>query len=266
MSEWSPIFYCDGSIDYVPLETKKTPQYKYDPKDFVPKRILSLLNLDYLEQLSNAGPQLIGCNKSTTKKYVIYNLFDPRNFELRYVGYTKNLPDRFWAHIDQRNKLHSHKNHWLKNLVELGFLPICIPTLECDTVQEIKDYEVRCIAHFGKTFRLTNGTKGGDGSVGIQFSLESKRQLSKSLRETNDRKIKQVEKAQYRQHTVESVAKIILANAGEANHQAKLTAKQVIEMRKLMDEGYMNIEICEMFNISPTQVSRIRRKESWKEI
>lgn len=86
------------------------------------------------------------------------------------------------------------------------------------------------------------------------------------MKETHDQKVKSIKKKEYKQHTVQSVSRIVAANAGEANHEAKLTAKQVIEMRKLMSEGYMNIEICEMFNISPTQVSRIRRRESWKEI
>jgi hypothetical protein len=51
---------------------------------------------------------------------------------------------------------------------------------------------------------------------------------------------------------------------GEANPSAKLTAAQVVEIRKMIAEGHTNTDIANLFPVSHAMVSRIRRGRSWR--
>lgn len=51
---------------------------------------------------------------------------------------------------------------------------------------------------------------------------------------------------------------------GELNGSAKLTAEQVIEIRRLMDTGVPGTRIARDFGIDQTSASNIFRRKSWK--
>jgi hypothetical protein len=53
---------------------------------------------------------------------------------------------------------------------------------------------------------------------------------------------------------------------GERNPNAKITLEQVQEIRELLSKGITQMEIVKRFGISQTQVSRIKRKGSWKRV
>lgn len=194
----------------------------------------------------------------------IYVLVDPRfkSSPVRYVGLTGDFKMRYYAHCYQLKK-GTHKTHWVRAVMEAGFLPIMIAVDEVPWEERGKAERrwVEMMRSMG--YKLTNGTMGGETGLESMFSLESRRRLSASVRQRVPPVVD--EPKVYRQHTPESAAKIIAANKGEANHQAKLTWEQVREMRRLMAEGVMNIEVAEMFNISITQVCRIRLNKSWRE-
>lgn len=52
---------------------------------------------------------------------------------------------------------------------------------------------------------------------------------------------------------------------GEAHGGSKLTAAQVSEIRKLIAEGWRQIDIAARFGIHQTQISRIKRGETWQD-
>jgi len=54
----------------------------------------------------------------------IYVLKDPRNDEIYYVGCTKNIHQRFKAHLNPARDLVTPKRQWIKELRELGLKPI----------------------------------------------------------------------------------------------------------------------------------------------
>ena len=229
------------------------------------RKILSLLDLDWVDSMRVPlhPPEVL------PGTVVLYGLFDPADGRLRYVGYTRHPRQRYWSHIDQRGRGRTHKNHWIKALVAGGRLPVM---RVLDLVPEGQHLlsERRLIELF-PDFHLTNGTAGGDGVPGVVLSREARRTISTKLRAHNDERGPQDRYRHRRRasstprHTSESRGRIKAANLGEANHQARLTWDDVRTMRALMEGGATGVEVAERFSMSPTQVSRIRRREAWVE-
>lgn len=58
-----------------------------------------------------------------------------------------------------------------------------------------------------------------------------------------------------------------LAKSGERNGRAKLTAEDVINIRKLHDEGITNSELYKMYpQVSTTSIRDIINKKTWKNL
>ena len=53
---------------------------------------------------------------------------------------------------------------------------------------------------------------------------------------------------------------------GESNHHAKLKEHEVLEIKKLLKEGYKHREIAEVFNVSRMAISDINNSRSWKHL
>jgi hypothetical protein len=63
----------------------------------------------------------------TKPDWVIYGLADPRDGNVRYVGYTHNPNQRLQGHIKHTSKQDTHPGRWLKNLKLQGLRPaMCI--------------------------------------------------------------------------------------------------------------------------------------------
>ena len=95
----------------------------------------------------------------------IYVLVDPRDEEIRYVGWTiRTLPQRLRSHL--RDKYPGHKTRWVQMLRRLGLKP------RIDLIQEVPllDWaaaERYWIGYFRSMgCRLTNSTDGGEGRLG----------------------------------------------------------------------------------------------------
>lgn len=109
----------------------------------------------------------------------IYELVDPSNGNIRYVGKTVNPKERYRKHLTQKNN--SYKNQWLKSIYPnkpimdiKGFYP-----------NDIVDFiEIELIdLHLKRGIKLTNITKGGDGGatfLGKKHTSKSKGLISKA--------------------------------------------------------------------------------------
>lgn len=53
---------------------------------------------------------------------------------------------------------------------------------------------------------------------------------------------------------------------GEKNPKAKLNEEQVLEIKKLIEEGCVTSEICKRFGVGNTAINNIKRKITWKHI
>lgn len=77
---------------------------------------------------------LIGCEESGTvrpERAYIYTLSDPRTGKIRYVGKTCNLKERLRLHC-QRTSAKTHKNFWIRQLLDLGLKPHMTVVAEFD--------------------------------------------------------------------------------------------------------------------------------------
>lgn len=92
---------------------------------------------------------------------MIYALVDPRTEEVRYIGRTSNLSERYREHLrertpirysrtgratDARPKLYS-KNNWIQDLADEGFQPIPMILLMVETGPLVVEWEGRYIAY-----------------------------------------------------------------------------------------------------------------------
>lgn len=107
--------------------------------------------------------------------YYLYYLLDPNTDIVRYIGITNNPDRRLKEHIRDCKKSNSHKDNWLKSLLENNQIPIQKIIAETKTKKEVIELE---ISHIQQFTGLTNSTTGGE-----YFTFDEKVLLK--LREKN---------------------------------------------------------------------------------
>lgn len=100
------------------------------------------------------------------KNYLGYVLVDPNTNVPRYVGITtRTLHVRFLGHMrDIRNRpnLNPHKTSWFKKLLAEGKIPRIELVKECNSLEELKQFEIDYIKEHKLEYNLINMTPGGD--------------------------------------------------------------------------------------------------------
>lgn len=115
-------------------------------------------------------------------KNVIYGLCDPDNGELRYIGYSGNVKERYDQHHRPANlKSKTKKNNWLKSLLVQNKKAKLIIVEEYKTHKELVECEKEYIGYFKLCgAKLLNATEGGDGwTQGTKHKEESKQKMRK---------------------------------------------------------------------------------------
>lgn len=104
----------------------------------------------------------------------IYTLKDPLSNEVRYIGKTINLKERYKNHI--KIKSNDYKSNWIKSLKIKGLKPIIeiLDSTESDDWEWLEQYWISQFKSWG--FRLTNMTSGGDSNY--TFTDDIKRKMS----------------------------------------------------------------------------------------
>lgn len=107
----------------------------------------------------------------------IYGLQDPRNDELRYVGATINLKERYEGHLRDRKR--THKTNWIKSLKRGNFKPeiFVIEEVEENEWEESERFWIAYFRYIGAD--LTNMTDGGEKP---SMTKEQREELSTKLR------------------------------------------------------------------------------------
>lgn len=125
--------------------------------------------------------------EKNSKAQFIYSLNDPITNEIRYIGKTGNIEDRYKRHLqkcylDKYDK-NTHKSNWIKSLLKMGLKPILNIIQECNT-ENVNELEVYWISKFKKDgIKLTNSSMGGEVGVdwtGKHHTNESKEKIRKS--------------------------------------------------------------------------------------
>lgn len=93
----------------------------------------------------------------------IYTLTDPETNQIRYVGKSNNISQRYKAHLNKARKHQTHKKNWIEYLNKKGLKPI-IEIVDIIPVEDWVFWETYWISQC-KTwgFSLVNHTSGGDG-------------------------------------------------------------------------------------------------------
>lgn len=113
----------------------------------------------------------------------IYGLIDPLTNQLKYVGKSVSPKLRLRKHLSERHKYDTHKDRWLRKLINSNTKPelIIIDVVkECEWVF----WEQFYISYYKSIgCNLTNGTIGGDqppGTKGRKHTELSKKKMSDS--------------------------------------------------------------------------------------
>jgi hypothetical protein len=117
----------------------------------------------------------------------IYALVDPRNQTIRYIGKSVRPKIRLATHLAPSSlKKPSHKNHWIKCLLELGLKPIMEIIGEIDYRDDWTIQEKRWIASIRSLAPgyppLTNDADGGEGIEGCVMPESIRRKISQANR------------------------------------------------------------------------------------
>lgn len=99
----------------------------------------------------------------------VYYLLDPRDDQIRYVGFSKYPRDRYKYHSLGLDK--THKGTWVRSLHKLNLQPKLKIVCQC-SVEFAKEIEISLISKLHS--RLTNGTRGGDGLVGASREIRER--------------------------------------------------------------------------------------------
>jgi hypothetical protein len=115
-------------------------------------------------------------------RWFVYHLSDPRDGDIRYVGWTVNTKRRIYLHIwhAQNKPKINYRINWIRSLLEAGVEPV-ITVIDEGVGDSWKDSEKKWIAHYRSAgYRLANLTDGGEGTPGIIVSRETRKLISQN--------------------------------------------------------------------------------------
>lgn len=118
-------------------------------------------------------------------KYLVYALKDPRTQEIRYIGKSTSGMRRVLQHKNSSSlKKISHKNNWIKSLLDSGLMYQIEILQNCSSNEETLQAEMYWIKfHKEAGANLTNLTDGGEGTLGRLASEETKQLISLAKKE-----------------------------------------------------------------------------------
>jgi predicted GIY-YIG superfamily endonuclease len=158
-------------------------------------------------------------------KAFVYYLLHPTTSEIRYVGITKDVIDRFASHLSEAGK--SYKCHWIMSLLKQGLAPRFQLVCVVQTYDEAKRIEIALISLWRRRgARLTNSTAGGDGALGMRHDLPARQKMSLARKG--------------KKHSDEHVRKISEANKGVR----KTISARVLAAHERMRGAPLSPEIC----------------------
>lgn len=205
---------------------------------------------------------------------------------------TKNIEARWTTHKTRsktrKTLLYCAMNHYGLENFKIDVLETCASELEA------KNAEIRLIASLDtqNTSKGYNMTAGGDGvcnpsdeirtkmsasRTGKKASLETKQKMSDKRkgrifsvthRENLSRAAKLRAESGYKIEVKESTRqKLSDKSKGSSNPSAKLTEKEVLEIKRLLrSKLYTHYQIADMFKISRTTVGFIKNERLWSHV
>ena len=217
----------------------------------------------------------------------------------RHIRLDKNEPFYIGIGSDdkyQRANSKTHRNkHWLSIVGKTEYkVQILIDDISYDYA---KEKEIEFIDVYKRTEdngTLCNITKGGDGVLGLKHTEEARKKMGypnkgkvisewhrKRISEfrtgkkhSEETKIKMSQKAlgennhMYGKTISEEtrLKKISSAKRGEDNFSSKLKTEDVLEIRRLSNEGMSQRKLAKQFNVEKSNIGCIINRITWKHI
>jgi len=195
--------------------------------------------------------------------FYIYKVTNRVNGKI-YIGKTVHPKRRWQEHI---NYSKGHKKNQLfyfqKSIAKYGHENFTHEIIErCDTQEEVNNREIYWISFYKSNNREygMNLTIGGEGFIGRIVSKETREKLSKyhtgrKLSEETRKKLGERRKG-----------KISNAGRGEANSNAKLKEKDIIEIRTLHLNGLSFRKIAKIYKVHHETINKIINYKKWKHV
>lgn len=204
-----------------------------------------------------------------------------------YIGIGKNTARAY--SVTHRNK------HWTSIVQKTTYeVEILFDDIEYEFAKEKEKEFIELYKRKEDGGTLCNITKGGDGVLGLRHNEEARKKMGepnkgKTISEWHRKRISEFHKG--KKHTEEfkrnkskemlgeknhrygkkiseetRAKKIASAKRGESNSASKLTASDVLKIRKLSKLGISQRKIATQFNISKSTVADIINRTTWNHI
>lgn len=217
----------------------------------------------------------------------------------RHIRLDKNEPFYIGIGSDdkyQRANSKTHRNnHWLSILDKTDYrVEILIDDISYDYAKEKEIEFIDIYKRKEDNGTLCNITKGGDGVLGLKHTEEARRKMGepnkgKVISEWHRKRLSDLHKGKtipletrlkmsqkalgennpmYGKTISEETRqkKIASAKRGEDNFSCKLKTEDVLEIRRLSNEGMSQKQLAKQFNVVRNNISCIIKRITWKHI
>jgi len=213
----------------------------------------------------------ITTNMINGKKYIGQKVFDTNSMWKSYLGsgtYLKNAINKYG------------KENFYREIVAIAYSQEDLNRFEIELIKNhnaVKSKDYYNISYGGESVMFgrkhTDKTKQqmSRSFKGRVYSEEHNIKISKSKLESNFKYSKESKQKMSDSHIgkklpKEQKEKISAKTTGEKNPATKLTNKIVIEIKKMLQQGFTTKEITSKYNISPQVLSQIRTEKHWKSV
>ena len=203
-------------------------------------------------------------NNEKTSKYFLYGIYNITNGKL-YIGISANCIKRWKSHLKQSTKTNKQAIHMA--IAKYGKDNFIFKQIdECDNWNHACQLEIEWISFLKKEgYHLYNETNGGEGILGYKWTKEQRQKMS----EMNSGSNNPMYGIKFFGADNPNFGKPIKQNVKEAllKSRRKLTNQQIKEIIDLYStNNYSQTQLSKIYNISLTQIHRIIKGKSWREI
>lgn len=181
------------------------------------------------------------------KKYYIYSLTNEN--VIFYIGKTLDINRRFKDHKNTAKNKRNYKERFINKLLLDGKI-FEMKILDIVEIGQEDFWEKWWISKISNTHKLCNTTSGGDGG---DYWLGKRH-----TEETKD-KIRQWRCGQIKEGK-------IYKSIGESNGRSKLSESDVLDIRKLRNDGYSYGSLSIKFGVAKSTIIDIIQRKKWKHI
>jgi group I intron endonuclease len=218
-------------------------------------------------------------NDNIYERIGIYGIKNTINDKI-YIGKTgMNFGDRWDSHRSLLNN-NKHDNPYLQHAWNKygqdKFEFVIIEECDIDILEEREKYYIKFYKDLGLSYNIHDG--GNEGyNLGKHLSEETKRKigeknkinnLGKKASEETKKKMSDSHKGKkYKRMSEEGKENLSKAQQKYAQeHPKKLTADDVIEIRKMHIDGFTYSDIARKYNVTPQCINDICNYKRWKQI